>query len=47
MLGSGILSVEVSLYGGGSSPLATPANQDILVKYKDGADRLLYDTRGY
>jgi hypothetical protein len=33
-LGSGILSVEVSLYGGGSSPRASPANQDMLVKCK-------------
>ena len=33
-LGSGTLSVEVSLYGGGSSPRASPANQDIPVKNK-------------
>ena len=42
MLGSGTLSVEVSLYGEGSSPPATPANQDMMVKYRDGANRLLY-----
>ena len=41
MLGSGTLSVEVSLYGGGSSPVANPANQDILYWYGANRSQLL------